>query len=237
VTTTFEPIRRQSVAAGVFEQLSAQILDGRLAAGEALPAERTLTESFGVNRQAIREALQRLHQLGLVQIRHGDTTRVSDFRHQAGLDLLPRLLLKADGQLDVEVIRSVMEMRAAIGPDAAAWCAVRAEPATAQRLAALAAAMAGPTDLAVLTALDLEFWDLVVDGSENIAYRLALNSLRQSYHPAQAAVSAILADELLDAGGHRAIAAAIERGAPDEARAAATRLLGRGTAAMTEALR
>jgi GntR family transcriptional repressor for pyruvate dehydrogenase complex len=237
VTTTFEPVRRQSVAAGVFEQLSAQILDGRLVAGEALPAERSLTESFGVNRQAVREALQRLHQLGLVEIRHGGTTRISDFRHQAGLDLLPRLLVQPDGQLDVDVIRSVMEMRAAIGPDAAALCAGRATPDRVERLAGLTSAMATTTDLAVLVRLDAEFWDEVVDGSENVAYRLALNSLRHSYQPVEAAVAEILAGELRDTEGHLAVAAGIEQGDPDAARAAATRLLAGGTVAMTEALR
>jgi DNA-binding FadR family transcriptional regulator len=171
VTSTFEPIRRQSVSAGVFEQLSTQILDGRLVAGEALPAERTLTELFGVNRQALREALQRLHQLGLVEIRHGGSTRVEDFRRQAGLDLLPRLLVKADGKLDVAVVRSLMEMRAAIGPDSAALCAQRARPDTVTELGVTAGEMTTETDLAVLARLDTTFWDLVVDGSDNVAYR------------------------------------------------------------------
>ena len=224
MTTTFEPIRRQSVAAGVFEQLTAQILDGRLTPGEALPAERVLTESFGVNRQAVREALQRLHQLGLVQIRHGGTTRVCDYRRAAGLDLLPRLLVQTP-----RLIRSVMEMRAAIGPDAAALCAERGRP---DRLITVAAEMAATTDLVVLSRLDLEVWDLVVDGSDNIAYRLVLNSLRQSYAPVEEIVSEILAPELRDAAGHQALAHAIGDGDPDAARAAAAALLARGTTAM-----
>ncbi|WP_205315340.1 FadR/GntR family transcriptional regulator, partial [Nonomuraea lactucae] len=122
----FTPVRRTSVSAEVFEQIAAQILDGTLASGTALPPERILTETFGVNRQALREALQRLDQLGLVRIRHGDATRVRDYRSSAGLDLLPRLFLRPDGTLDPLVVRSVMEMRAAMGADAAALCAVRA---------------------------------------------------------------------------------------------------------------
>jgi DNA-binding FadR family transcriptional regulator len=236
VTSTFEPIRRQSVSAGVFEQLSTQILDGRLVAGEALPAERTLTELFGVNRQALREALQRLHQLGLVEIRHGGSTRVEDFRRQAGLDLLPRLLVKGDGKLDVAVVRSLMEMRAAIGPESAALCAQRARPDTVTELGVTAGEMTTETDLAVLARLDTTFWDLVVDGSDNVAYRLALNSLRRSYQPVEAVVSEILATELRDAAGHQAVADAIRAGQAEQARVAAVRLLAQGTAAMTEFL-
>src|SRR5262245_57325410 len=123
----FAPVRRTSVSLAAFDQIAHQILGGTLAAGAALPPERSLTESFAVNRQAVREALQRLDQLGLVEIRHGDATRVRDFRSSCGLDLLPRLFLRADGTVDPHVVRSVMEMRAAIGADAAALCASRAD--------------------------------------------------------------------------------------------------------------
>ena len=47
----------------------------------------------------MREALQRLSQAGLVEVRHGGSTTVRDFRTSAGLDLLPRLLVR-DGELD-----------------------------------------------------------------------------------------------------------------------------------------
>jgi DNA-binding FadR family transcriptional regulator len=163
-------------------------------------------------------------------------TRVEDYRRQAGLDLLPRLLVKAGGKLDVAVVRSLMEMRAAIGPDSAALCAQRARPDTVTELGATAGEITTETDLAVLARLDATFWDLVVDGSDNIAYRLALNSLRRSYQPVEAAVSEILATELRDAAGHHAVADAISAGKAEQARVAAVRLLAQGTAAMTEFL-
>src|SRR5690348_9206426 len=111
-----QPVARQSVSDAVFEQLRDEILSGRLTPNEALPAERTLTEVLGVNRQAVREALKRLHQAGLVEISHGGSTRVRDYRSSAGLDLLETLLIAADGSIDARVARSIMEMRACIGP-------------------------------------------------------------------------------------------------------------------------
>src|SRR4051794_169726 len=106
-----EPVARQSVSDAVFDQLQGEILAGRLAAGEALPSERALTDLLGVNRQAVREALKRLDQAGLVEINHGGVTRARDYRLSAGLDLLASLLQRPDGRVDVAVARSIVEMR------------------------------------------------------------------------------------------------------------------------------
>ncbi len=88
------PVSRSPLSDAVFEQLRDEILAGRLVAETALASERTLTEAFGVNRQAIREAMKRLDQAGLVEIHHGGPTRVRNSRRSAGLDLLPDLLVR-----------------------------------------------------------------------------------------------------------------------------------------------
>jgi GntR family transcriptional regulator, transcriptional repressor for pyruvate dehydrogenase complex len=247
----FAPVRRTSVSVAVFDQIAAQILAGTLAAGVALPPERSLTESFAVNRQAVREALQRLDQLGLVEIRHGDATRVRDFRSSCGLDLLPRLFLRADGTVDPHVVRSVMEMRAAIGADAAALCAIRADQARIDELRGLlddleaiintpgtpganaGAGVHADADLPELAALQARFWDTVVEGADNICYRLSLNALRRAYLPAEAMIDSLMAVEYRDLAGHRDVVAAIAAHDADRARSAATTLLAHGTDAIT----
>jgi DNA-binding FadR family transcriptional regulator len=233
----FAEVRRTSVSAAVFDQIAAQILDGRLAAGATLPPERTLTEEFGVNRQALREALQRLDQLGLVEIRHGGATRVRDYRRSAGLDVLPRLFLHSDGTIDVDTVRSVMEMRTAIGADAAALSAARMPAPLLDELHDLAARLADKAandadDVAGLARIDTHFWDLVVDGSGNVCYRLSLNALRRAYEPVEPIVDRLMIDERRDAAGHRATIAAIAAGDAAAARDAAVRLLTRGNDAM-----
>jgi GntR family transcriptional repressor for pyruvate dehydrogenase complex len=65
---------------------------------------------LGVSRPAVREALKRLSAAGLVEVRQGDRTTGRDFRRHAGLDLLPRLLVR-NGELDVAVARSILETR------------------------------------------------------------------------------------------------------------------------------
>ncbi|WP_051467056.1 FadR/GntR family transcriptional regulator [Actinomadura oligospora] len=235
--SSFSPIERTSVATAVFEQIAARILDGTLPVGGRLPAERALTEEFGVNRQALREALQRLDQLGLVEIRHGGATRVRDFRRTAGLDVLPRLFLGADGGVDATIVRSVMEMRTAIGADAASLAAGRAsaEARAGLRgvLADLEALVAGGADdSAGLAAVDVRFWDLLVEASGNVCYRLSLNVLLDAYRPAEALVDLLLVGERRDAPAHRALVDAVEAGDGERARARAAALLDQGRAAV-----
>jgi len=224
----FAPVDRRSFSSAVFEQIVGQILDGTLDPGSPLPSERALTSQLGVTRQVVREALQRLDQLGLVEIRHGGSTRVRDYRSHSGLDLLPRLSQRPDGSLDPEVVRSVMEMRQAVGADAAALCATRLDDTSE-----LSRAVAELGDADGGRALDTRFWDLVVDGSRNICYRLSLNALRQAYQPAAALVAHILADELAAVPRYLEVIAAIDARDPERARAAASDLLAVGTVAIT----
>jgi len=232
-----QPVSRRSVSDAVYDQLVTEIVGGHLEAGDTLPAERSLVDVLGVNRQAVREALKRLHQAGLVEIQHGGSTRVRDYRTSAGLDLLPELLVRPDGTFDAAVVRSVMEMRACIGPDAARLCALRAVPPLAEQLVEMADEMlAADRDLARLAELDWDFWDLVIDGADNIAYRLAYNSLRHSSQPLLDALAVVLADELLDVDAHRAIATAIATDDEVGAEHAAGALLAKGSAATAATL-
>jgi DNA-binding FadR family transcriptional regulator len=224
----FAPVDRRSFSSAVFEQIIGQILDGTLGPDSPLPSERLLTSQLGVTRQVVREALQRLDQLGLVEIRHGGSTRVQDYRSHSGLDLLPRLFQRPDGSLDPEVVRSVMEMRQAVGADAAALCATRLYDTSELRQAV---AELGDTDGG--QALDTRFWDLIVDGSCNICYRLSLNALRQAYQPSAALVAHILADELAARPRYLAVITAIDARDPERARVAASDLLAVGTTAIS----
>jgi DNA-binding FadR family transcriptional regulator len=224
-----QPVQRSSVADAVFEQLLDGVLRGELDPGDELPAERALTAALGVNRQAVREALQRMAAAGLVEIRHGGRTRVSDFRRGAGLELLPRLLLGPDGGVDASVATAIMELRSCLGPDVARRCAERAAATTAAAVTAVVDQMAAAgSDLDVLATLDAQLWDQLVEGADNIAYRLAYNGLRRTYEPIAQLLTPTLAPELEDHAGRRVIASAVVAGDGPAAAAAAARLLRRG---------
>jgi DNA-binding FadR family transcriptional regulator len=168
----------ETVSLRVHDALRRQILSGELAPGDRIPSERVLAEEFGVNRHAVREALKRLEQAGLVRITHGGATRILDWRDSGGLEVL----LDIGDQVapPAEIVRSVLEMRASIGVDAARLCAGRADQASLSQIESLgetAAALAGSGEDEAVDQAFAEFWLAVVGGSENIAYRLSLNSL------------------------------------------------------------
>ncbi|TQM29470.1 FCD domain-containing protein [Nocardia bhagyanarayanae] len=119
-----QPVVKRSVSADVFEQIAANVLSGELAPGSTLPSERQLAEALGVSRPAVREALQRLAAAGLVAVRQGDATTVLDYRRGAGLEILPRLLIR-EGMLEPAVARSILEVRMHNGPKVAELAAAR----------------------------------------------------------------------------------------------------------------
>ena len=67
----FQAAKQIKVFQDVVEQIQEAILDGRLTAGQTLPAERELKEMFSISRGTLREALRVLEQKGLIEIRLG----------------------------------------------------------------------------------------------------------------------------------------------------------------------
>jgi DNA-binding FadR family transcriptional regulator len=70
--------RRQKLSDEVRRGLLDLIKSGAVGLGQSLPSERELMVQFGVGRPAIREAMQSLETLGLIEIRHGGRARVSE---------------------------------------------------------------------------------------------------------------------------------------------------------------
>src|SRR5918992_1914398 len=198
---------RAPLSARIHAQLRAAILAGAYAPGDALPSERRLSEELGTSRHAVREALKRLQQAGLVRISQGGATRVRDWRRHGGLDLLLEISCSSDVPHGLGLERAVMEMRASVGADAARRCAARASRVVRAELEARAEMLAAEDDLGARNTIYEAFWDLVIEGADNLAYRLALNTL-----VAQQAVrldAARVAAELRDPEAIRALAAAI----------------------------
>jgi DNA-binding FadR family transcriptional regulator len=229
-------LHRRSLAATVFDELSRRILAQRLDPGTPLPTERALAEALGVNRGAVREAISRLVQEGLVDVRQGDGSRVADYPRRGGLALLGRMLLRADGRVDVEVARSVVEMRAALAPDAARWCALRRDDRVLARLDATLAAIRVAETVDERQRLSIELWDAVVTGSGNIAYRFAYNTLRETYEQMRRSLAAALAEEVGAIDDLAAMVEAIRARNPDEARARAHAVIDRGTVGLARIL-
>ncbi len=206
-----EPVQRRLVSEAVYESLLSDVLAGRLQAGDALPSERTLSEGFAVNRHAVREAIKRLQQAGLIQVTQGGATRVRDWRRTAGLDLLTSLVGSARGDQRGDLLADVLEMRAAVGADVARACAGR-----------------NPQRLAPATDADgyATLWEQIADGAGNLAYQLALNTLIAAQRGG-AIDPATYAAEFQDAEGQGRLLDAIAAGDAEAAGRLARELLER----------
>jgi DNA-binding FadR family transcriptional regulator len=215
-----------TVSGQIHAQLRADILGGRYAAGDALPSERRLSEELETSRHGVREALKRLQQAGLVSISQGGATRVRDWRHHGGLELLLDVAAEGDAPDALHAPRAAMEMRACIGADAARRCSERGSAALRAQLRARAEQLVAVDDLAARNAHYEVLWDLIVDGADNIAYRLALTTLVARQRIASVKADAV-ASELVDTETIRALAGAIAGGDPDAAHAVARDLLER----------
>ena len=229
------PVSRRLLPDEVFDQILGEVVDGDLAPGANLPSERRLAEVLGVSRPAVREALQRMAQARLVDVRHGGATTVREFRRSAGLDLLPRLLLR-DGELDPSVARSILEARIAVAPEVAALAAQRGDAALHEVLAEAVADLADADDPVARQRAALAFWDQVVDGADSVVFRLMFNSLRAAYEPAIEALAVLMDTEVTQVDAYRDVQAAIAERDPERARTATVRLLQPATTGLIDAI-
>ncbi len=98
------PIVRRKLSDEVVERLLGEIESGRWGAGDKLPPERALMEEYGVGRPSVREAMQRLASMGLVEISHGERATVKTMDARNMLEQIDRsarhLLLSSPNTLE-----------------------------------------------------------------------------------------------------------------------------------------
>lgn len=187
------PVARQSVPDRVFAQLCEAILSGRYEPGERLPTQRALAAELEVNMGSVREALKRLEQLRLVEVRHGDATRVLDWCRSGGLEALALLT-----SVDARVTEPLFEARRLLLVESARLAARRRADGQARALGELAAAVANAADDRLAQLADWAFMAAVVEAAGNLVFQLIANSVRELYlaHAAQFAALVARRDEL-----------------------------------------
>jgi GntR family transcriptional regulator, transcriptional repressor for pyruvate dehydrogenase complex len=218
-------VERRSLPDKVFEQLLSEIVTGRYPPGATVPSERQLSETLGVNRHVVREAIKRLEQIGLVKVSQGGHTTVLDFHETAGLDLLALVAEHAEAAGAVlPLLAAAFEMRAGIGVDLARLCAQRAGAEVGEDLLEISRMLAGAGGEELLE-LDRRFWQRVLDEVGNLAYQLAFNSLIRAVHARRDLSVPWLEKELKRSDYRRPIAAAIAAADADSAASAARKAL------------
>lgn len=176
--STINPVKRQVLSETVAETLRVLILAGELSPGEKLPAEQSLAEQFGVSRNVIREALRRLNEQGLAEVRHGAGIFVSAPDQETVVSAFARYVHLHYGK---EQVASIYEARALLEPQIAA---LAAERATLEDIAALDETyermQRNTGEPEAWSQADLDFHLVMADATHNPILPLLLRSLTET---------------------------------------------------------
>ncbi|MGU7781489.1 FadR/GntR family transcriptional regulator [Burkholderia sp. PU8-34] len=207
----------------VMRKIETALLDGTWLAGTRLPAERVLAQQYGVARNTIREATQRLVARGLLQSRRGAGVYVTD-QLRAGV-------ASPWGQLvaDHPALRDdILEFRRVLEGATAYFAALRADANDRRRIRALMRELEtahANDDKAVEVATDSKLHEAIALASHNTMFlhlhtsvlgmlreHISINAAGMTEHDEDTA------DQLLRQ--HRNVCDAICAHRPEEARTA-----------------
>ncbi len=95
----------------IADSLTRDILTGQYRVGERLPSERDLAVRFEANRGAVREAMKKLEQLGIVDIQPGGARVVP--LTEASLDVVGHMLVMGE-RPDAKLVIQILEVIASL---------------------------------------------------------------------------------------------------------------------------
>ena len=116
----FKPIKPKRISDQVFDQLRELIFRGEFKAGEKILTERELAEAFGVSRTSVRDAINKLVVIGLLDQKQGQGTFVRSPESKEK-SLLATMMESQDAS-----ITDLLEVRMGLECNAAAMAATRA---------------------------------------------------------------------------------------------------------------
>ncbi len=213
-------MRRQKLSEEVRRQLLDMIQSGAVGLGDPLPSERALMEQLGVGRPAIREAMQSLETIGLIEIRHGGRARVSEPSIGRMVDQISETMkhLLANSPASLENLK---EARATFEREMARIAARRRSAADLQRLEEIIKDQSlAVGDLPRFLMLDGLFHREIAGISGNPIFSALIDALFRWLSDFHADLVSVPGLEQLTLAEHREILAVIARGDAEGAGAA-----------------
>jgi len=168
------PIQTERLYERIVSQIEHRIESGELKVGDQLPSERELAEQFAVSRTAVREAIKALRQKGLVEIRPGRGTFITNgtsdtIRNSLGM-LMKIGATKGSGNL--------VEVREILEPEIAALAATRI---TEEFIAAMQDAVnimdTALDNVDTFVEADLDFHLALAEGTQNPFIPILMDSI------------------------------------------------------------
>jgi GntR family transcriptional regulator, transcriptional repressor for pyruvate dehydrogenase complex len=215
---SYQPLERRKVYEQIAEQLLGQIGSRALRPGDPLPPERELTETFGVGRSSIREALRMLESQGVIASANGGTFVVADAASPLNSSL--RLVFTLDEEAGMH---HLFELRLILESAAAALAAERRAPEHLELMDTAMAEMEGALGAAGdgdrFIDADLRFHLAVAEATGNRLVLHSMQAVRDVIRRALMTAARIPQSPQSAVVEHRAIRAAIAAGEADRARA------------------
>lgn len=154
------------------------IVEGEVPAGQTLPPERELARQFSVSSTVVREALQTLSAIGLLDIRHGVGSFVTTPDHWHAAEPIAALIRSKRATL-----LHVLEVRVGIEVEAAGLATERGDPNLLQVLDGMLDAMERTVhDPIANVEADMEFHRLLAAGSGNPVLPIVLQPILAPIH-------------------------------------------------------
>ncbi len=107
------PISTKRIYQSVIEQFVVMLKDGKIKSGQKLPPERTLAAMFNVSRASIREAFSAMEIIGIIEVRPGDGSFVTELNIAPFINTVaPLFLLNSSMEDDLLDFRKMLETAA-----------------------------------------------------------------------------------------------------------------------------
>ena len=154
--------RAPNLPSKVAQMISEDIVGGRIKEGDRLPTERELTESFGVSRNVVREAIAKLRFEGVLETRQGVGVFVLGTKSTS--------VLRIDAEIlrDQSLMSSLFELRSIIEVEAAGLAAARRSRADLAAIKRALDAFYSGEGSESATNADVEFHRSIVRATDNI---------------------------------------------------------------------
>lgn len=168
-----KPITRSRLHEEIVNIIQKQILNGAIIPGAKLPTEREMAKTFNVNRTTLREALSKLENLELIEIRHGDGIYAKNFLDSGNMDLI-----KAAVSMDENntTLLSLLETRRLLVPEIAYLAAKRRTPADLNELKQVIF----KKDMTMMER-DIKVHQIIARSAHNLLFTISLNFFNQVF--------------------------------------------------------
>lgn len=174
---SFQPIKTRKIYEEIVGQLKDLITCGELKPGDKLPSEREMSESLGVSRASVREALTALEAIGILDIRSGEGTFVKKTNSSETFEPLA-LVLAVERNPGAQL----MEVRRVLESESASLAALRATPEDLNKIGESLEKMKRAESVPLAVEYDLKFHFAIAEATKNTILLRMMNTVADLMH-------------------------------------------------------